>query len=63
MTKAFQLRFARLGLGFALLAGLPACAGLAPVAQDASVIPDGGNPSSEPAIDDPEYDELFDDDF
>ena len=34
MTKAFQLRTALLGLGFALLAGLPACAKLAPVAQD-----------------------------
>jgi phospholipid-binding lipoprotein MlaA len=63
MTKAFQLRLALLGLGFALLAGLPACAELAPAAQDASVIPAGGNPSSDTAIDDPGYDEFFDDDY
>ena len=63
MTKAFQLRLALFGLGFALFAGLPACAKLAPVAQDASVIPAGGNPSSDTAIDDPGYDEFFDDDF
>jgi phospholipid-binding lipoprotein MlaA len=63
MTKAFQLRFALLGLGFALLTGLPACAGLAPVAQDPSAIPTGGNPSSDTAIDDLEYGELYDDEF
>jgi phospholipid-binding lipoprotein MlaA len=63
MAKAFQLRLALLGLGFALLAGLPGCAELALIGQDASVIPAGGSPSSDTAIDDPGYDELFDDDF
>ncbi len=63
MTKAFQLRTARLGLGFALLVGLPACANNAPVTQKASLAPTGGSASSLSAIDDPEYDELFDDVF
>jgi phospholipid-binding lipoprotein MlaA len=63
MAKAFQLRLALLGLGFALLAGLPGCAELALIGRDASVIPAGGSPSSDTAIDDPGYDELFDDDF
>ncbi len=63
MAKAFQLRLALLGLGFALLAGLPGCAELALIGRDASVIPAGGSPSSDTAIDGPGYDELFDDDF
>lgn len=63
MTRAFQLRAARLGLGFALLAGLPACAQNAPVTHEASVVPAGGNASSVTAIDDPEYDDFFDDEF
>ncbi len=63
MTKAFQLRTALLGLGFALLVGLPACAKNAPVTQKASLAPTGGNSSSVTAIDDPGYDELFDDAF
>ena len=63
MTKAFQLRAALLGLGFALLAGLPACAKNAPVTQEASAVPAVGNPSSVTAIDDPEYDDFFADEF
>ncbi len=63
MTKAFQLRLVLLGFGFALLAVAPACAELAPVAQDESVIPAGGGPSSDAAIDDPDYDAFFDDEF
>jgi phospholipid-binding lipoprotein MlaA len=63
MPKAFQLRLARLGLGFALLAGLPACAELALVGRDANVIAAGGSPPSDTAIDDPGYDELFDDEL
>ena len=63
MTIAFQLRAARLGLGFALLAGLLACAKNAPVAQEASAAPAAGSSSSVTAIDDPEYDELFDEAF
>ena len=63
MTNTFQLRTALLGLGFALLAGLPACAKNAPVIQEASVVPAGGSPSSETAIDDPEYDDFLADDF
>ncbi len=63
MTKAFQLRAALLGLGVALLAGVPACASLAPAAREASVVSAGGSPSSVTAIEDPEYDELFDDAF
>ena len=63
MSKTFQFRAALLGLGFALLAGLPACAEFAPAVQEASVVPAGGSSSSGSAIDDPEYDELFDDAF
>jgi phospholipid-binding lipoprotein MlaA len=63
MTKAFQLRAALLGLGFALLAGLPACANRAPVELEASVVPTGENSSSVAAIDDPEYDDFFADEF
>ena len=63
MTKVFQLRLVLLGLGFALLAVAPACAGRTPVAPDESVIPAGGDPSSDAAIDDSEYDEFFDDEF
>lgn len=63
MTKAFQLRTALLGLGFAVLIGLPACAGQSPAVRDAGAIPVRGNPSSDAAIDDLGYDELFDDDF
>jgi phospholipid-binding lipoprotein MlaA len=63
MTKAFQLRAARLGLGFALLAGLSACAKNAPVTQQASVAPAGGNSSSVTEIDDLEHDDFFADDF
>ena len=63
MTKAFQLRTALLGLGFALLVGLPACAKNAPATQKASLVLTGGNASSVTAIDDSEYDELFDDAF
>jgi len=63
MTKAFQLRVALLGLGFALLAWLPACAKNAPVTQEASVAPAGENSSSATEIDDPEYDDFFADDF
>jgi phospholipid-binding lipoprotein MlaA len=63
MTKAFQLRAARLGLGFALLVGLSACANNAPVTQEASVVPAVGDPSLVTAIDDPEYDDLFEDEF
>jgi len=63
MNKASQLRNALLGLGFALLVGLPGCAKNAPVTQKASVVPTGGSISSDTAIDDFEYDELFDDEF
>jgi phospholipid-binding lipoprotein MlaA len=63
MTNTFQLRTALLGLGFALLVGLPACAKNAPVTQKASVVPAGESASSVTAVDDPEYDELFDDAF
>ena len=63
MTKAFQLRVALLGLGFALLAWLPACAKNAPVIQEASVAPAGGNSSSAMEIEDPEYDDFFADEF
>jgi phospholipid-binding lipoprotein MlaA len=63
MISAFQLRAALLGLGFALLVGLSACAKNAPVTQEASVVPAGGNPSSDAAIDDSEYDDFFDDEF
>ncbi len=63
MTKAFQLRAARLGLGFVLLVGLPACAKNAPVTQKASLVPTGGSASSVSAIDDPEYDDFFADEF
>jgi phospholipid-binding lipoprotein MlaA len=61
MTKAFQLRAALLGFG--LLAGLPACAELAPVAQEMSAIPAGESFISDTAIDDPDYDEFFDGEF
>jgi phospholipid-binding lipoprotein MlaA len=63
MTKVFQLRLVLLWLGFALLAVAPACAKPAPVTQDESVIPAGGELSSDAALDDPEYDEFFDDEF
>jgi phospholipid-binding lipoprotein MlaA len=63
MTKTFQLRAALLGFGLVLLAGLPACAKNAPVTQEASVVPAGGNSSPVTAIDDPDYDELFDEEF
>jgi phospholipid-binding lipoprotein MlaA len=63
MTKASPLRAALLGLGFALLAGLPGCAKDAPLVREASAIPAGGNSSSDAAIDDPEYDEFFADEF
>ena len=63
MTKAFQLRAARLGLGFALLVGLSGCAKNAPVTQEASVVPAGGSPSSDSKNDDSEYDDFFADDF
>ena len=63
MTKAFQLRVVLLGLGFALLAWLPACAKNAPVIQEASVAPAGGNSSSATESEDPEYDDFFADDF
>jgi phospholipid-binding lipoprotein MlaA len=63
MTKVFQLRLVLLGLGFALLAAAPACAGVAPVARDESAIPAGGDSSSDAAVDDFDYDEFFDDEF
>ena len=63
MTKAFQFWTALLGLGFALLAGAPACAKLAPAAQQASVASAEESASSVTAIDDPDYDGLFDDVF
>ncbi len=63
MTTAFQLRTALLGLGFALLVGLPACAKNAPVTQKASLVPTGESASSVTPADDPEYDDLFDDAF
>jgi phospholipid-binding lipoprotein MlaA len=63
MTKAFQLRTALLGLGFALLVCLPACAKSAPATREASVVPAVEDPSSVTAIDDPEYDDLFEDEF
>jgi len=63
MTKPFQLRAARLGLGFALLAGLPACAQNAPSTQEASVVPAEANLSSDAPIDDLEADAFFDDEF
>ena len=62
MNKVFQLRLALVGLGFALL-GLSACAKNAAVTQEESVVPAGGNSSSVEEIDDPEYDDFFDDDF
>jgi phospholipid-binding lipoprotein MlaA len=63
MTRASQLRLARLGFGIALLAWLPACAQHTPVAPEASVMPAEGNPSPDAAADDPDYDELFDDEY
>jgi len=63
MTRAFQLRAARLGLGFALLVGLSACAKNAPVAQEASVVPAVADSPSDPALDDSEYDDFFADEF
>jgi phospholipid-binding lipoprotein MlaA len=71
MIKPFQLRVARLGLGFALLVGLPACAQNAPATQEANVVPAEGIPSPDApiddlevdAIDDPEFDSFFDDEF
>lgn len=61
MTRTFQLRFALLGFG--LLVGLSACAQNAPVTQKASLVPTGGSASSDSAIDELEYDDLFDDLF
>jgi len=63
MTRAFQLRAALVGFGCALLVGLSACAKNAPVTQEESVVPAGGNPSSDAAIDDSEYDDFFADEF
>jgi phospholipid-binding lipoprotein MlaA len=63
MTRAFQLRAARLGLGFALLVGLSACAKNAPVALEANVVPAVADSSSDPALDDSEYDDFFADEF
>jgi phospholipid-binding lipoprotein MlaA len=62
MSKPFQLRLALLGLGFALLVGVSACA-KAPPTPEASVVPAGAEFSSDTAVDDLEYDELFDDEF
>lgn len=63
MIKIFQLRLALLGLGFAMLAVAPACAGVTPATRDESVTPAGGDSSSNAAIDDSEYDEFFADEF
>ena len=79
MIKPFQLRLVALGLGFALLVVLSACA-KAPSTPEAGVVPageefssdtaddEGGVPageefSSDTADDDSEYDDLFDDEF
>jgi phospholipid-binding lipoprotein MlaA len=50
MTKSFQLRFAALGLGIALLVGLSACA-KSPSAPEASVVPAGEEFPSDTADD------------
>ncbi len=62
MTKPFQLRFALLGLGFALLVAVSACA-KAPSAPEAGGVPAGEEFSSDTLDDDSEYDDLFDDEF
>jgi len=62
MNGAFPLRAALLGLGLALLAGTSACA-KAPPDRDAGATPAKVAFSSDTAIDDSDYDELFDDDF
>jgi phospholipid-binding lipoprotein MlaA len=63
MTRAFQLRAVLGGLGLALLVGLSGCAKNAPVTQEASAVPAGGDLSSDAASDDSEYDDFFADDF
>jgi phospholipid-binding lipoprotein MlaA len=63
MTKAFPLRTAVLGFGFALIVGLSACAKNAPVSHKESPAPTGASASSDASLDEPEYDELLDDEF
>jgi len=61
MIRAFQLRAALLGIGFALLVGLPACARHAPLDLEASAVPVVDDAASGAEIGDVEYDELFED--
>jgi phospholipid-binding lipoprotein MlaA len=62
MSKSFQLRAALLGLGFASLVAVSACA-KAPPAPEASVVPAADEFTPDPAVDASEYDELFDDEL
>jgi len=63
MTGVFQPRAALLGLGFALLVGLPACAERAPQAREAALAPAAGDSESGAATGEPNYDELSDDEY
>jgi hypothetical protein len=62
MSKAFELRLALLGLGFALLVGLSACA-KAPPTPEASVVPARDEFSLDAEVDESDSDEFFDDEF